>query len=198
MKIGILLALFMLVSNVQQTSSWEFRFEKDGIKVYTRKVDGSSFDSFKGEALLNIAAEKIKKQILSVESYPNWCYRTTETKVQRWDGNKVYYRYVSETPPMVRNREAYFCSELLPTDTSGTIIIAMKIVPSEEPIPEGFVRMPAAKGFWKLYPKGENKTFVEFEMQAEPGGIIPGWLANMASSESPYVTIKNLVNILTE
>ena len=188
----------MITVTAFQSGTWEYQFEKEEVKVYTKHVDGSSFKAFKGETVLMVSAEKIAKQILDIDSYPQWCYRTTSTKILKKDNNTVYYYYISATPPLVKNREAYFFNELSPATTNGNITIKIGTYQSNEPVPSGYVRIPFSKGYWTLKPLSENKTLVVFEMQADPGGIIPSWLANMASSDSPWITIDNLRKILSK
>lgn len=197
MILNLLLILLLPFSQIDE-SHWEYQFEKQGVKVYTKAIAGSGFKAFKGEAVFEAEAGKIIHQLFEITSYPLWCYRTTSAMVIKQDSNKVYYRYVSETPPVIKNREAYFYNELLPDDGSGTRIIALGTYSSEEPVPTGFIRMPFSKGCWKLKPLSEHKPLVTFEMQADPGGLIPSWLANMASSDSPWITMTNLQKILSE
>lgn len=192
-----LLIMLMAISSTQQ-ANWEFQFEKEGVKVYTKTIEGSGFKSFRGEMTFEVNAEEIVAQIFDIASYPQWCYKTTSTKIMKQEKNKVFYHYVSETPPLVKNREAYFYTEILPDSPNGEITIKLGTYPCDQPLPEGFVRIPFSEGFWKLVPLSENKTFVQFQMQAEPGGIIPSWLANMAAEDSPWITMTGLQKVILE
>lgn len=186
-----LLALILSLAP-PKNSKWEYQFEKQGVKVYTKEVPGSSFKAFKGEAVFNINSQIIVEQISDIESFPEWCYRTTSVQIIKREQSKVYYRYVSATPPIIKNREAYMFNEILPNDHNGNIVIQIGTFTSNEPVPSGYIRMPYSKGYWKLTPVSENKTFVSFEVQADPGGIIPSWLANMTASDAPWITMTNL------
>lgn len=191
--------LYLLIAlSPSQTADWEFEFEKEGVKVYTKYIEGSSFKAFKGEMVFDVSADKILNQILNIESYPEWCYRTTSVKVLKREPNKVFYYYVSATPPMVKNREAYFYSEILPSASDGEITVKMGMFSPDTPVPSGYIRMPFSDGFWKLKPISAEKTEVVFQMQADPGGIIPAWLANMAATDSPWITMTNLQKIILE
>lgn len=186
----------ILVLSQSLTPKWEYQFEKKGVKVYTKEVEGSGLKAFKGETTFNISSEQLIEKIFDIENYPKWCFRTTSTRLIRTENKKVYYRYVSATPPMIKNREAYMCNTLLPQDLDSTIVIQIGTFLSNEPIPSGFIRMPFSTGSWKLKPLSEQKTLVTFEMQADPGGLIPSWLANMAASDAPWISMTNLQQLI--
>ena len=129
--------------------------------------------------------------IVAIEDYPKWCYQTSSVNLIKVEGNKIYYSYRSKTPPIVSDREAYFCIELSTDSLSGSEIVDMNVYQSSEPVPKGIVRIPYAKGSWTFTPLDSGEILVVFQMHADPGGKIPAWLANLASVESPRVTLDN-------
>lgn len=190
------IVFFFTTSTIQ--NNWEKEFTKDGITVYTKTNEGSNFKAFKGEILLESNINDLVSIILDVEKYANWCYRTSSVRLLKTEENKIFYYYVSEAPLVIKDREAYLCSELIVDEKNNTTTITMNVVNSTEPVPNGFVRMPYSKGYWKFTSINKNKTFVTFQMHAEPGGMIPSWLANLVSTESPWVTLNNLRSITTK
>lgn len=190
------LLLILFINPVNLNNKWEFEFEKEGIKVYTQSVEGNSFKAFKGETVMEFPISRLVNFISNVELFPQWCYQTTSTEVLRKEENKVFYRYVSETPMMVNHREAYFCNEILTDTITGTVTILMRTFTNNTAVPKGFTRMPLSNGFWKLTPLGTTSTHITFQMHADPGGNIPAWLANRFSSDSPYITMKNLKKMM--
>lgn len=179
-----------------QLPGWTFRFNKDGVNVSTRETPGSAFNAFKGTATLPYPAERIASVIQDVAAYPCWCYQTSSTEIIRKENNRIYYRAVTLTPPLVKNREVYSYTERISGITPGEIILVIKSTESSEPVPDDFVRMPYSNGRWRLVSLSVNSTLVEFEMEADPGGSIPAWLANRASVDAPWQTIKRLLWVL--
>ncbi|MFO6080183.1 START domain-containing protein, partial [Pseudomonas aeruginosa] len=47
-----------------------------------------------------------------------------------------------------------------------------------QPEEKGQIRVPKLVGEWKLQPKGQGVTEVTYQVETEPGGSIPSWLAN--------------------
>ena len=54
------------------------------------------------------------------------------------------------------------------------------------------VRMPRLNGHYIFSEAGKGKTQIEYQIDADPGGLIPGWLATMASRDIPLRTLVNL------
>lgn len=177
---------------------WKKEFEKEGITVYTKAVENSNFKAFKGEMIIESNVDDLIPIILDVENYPEWNYRTSLVRLLRTEKNKIFYHYISETPLVVKDREAYFCSEITIDKQSKTTTVKMNIVESSETVPKGFVRMPFSDGYWKFTSMDDERTFVRLQMHADPGGLIPSWLANLASTEAPWITLNNLRKIVED
>jgi hypothetical protein len=173
-------------------SNWELELEKEGIKVYTRHVEDSSFKEFRGEMDMTGNISEIASEICDVEKYPEWCYKTELVRVIKKEGNSIRYFYVSETPGFLKTRVAYFESKKDIDPKTNEVTISLNNFQSGETIPESSLLIPIMKGYWKLTPKGENSVHVTMQMLTDPGGIIPAWLANLVVVDSPFVTFKNL------
>ncbi len=190
-----LIVLFFSISPID-AQSWEKATEKKGIVVYTRLTKASDFKEFKAEVTLNAPIEKISETIMKVEDYPLWTYKTALTKAIKKENNAVYFYYLAEVPPFVKEREAYYFYELKPDESSKKVVISMTTFESKNPIPGNRVRLKVSNGTWTLTPIAPTKTNVIFEMQAEPGGNIPSWLANLVVVESPLATLEGLRQVV--
>lgn len=193
-----LLFSIVLIATLISVEEWQYEFEKEGITVYTKEIEGSNFDAFKGEMQIEATIDELLDILLEIEKYPEWCYKTSSTNLLKEESNKLFYYYISETPIGIKDREAYFVSEINKNADTGEILITMNTFQSENLVPNGFIRMPLSTGFWKLTPTNQLTTKVLFQMHADPGGSIPAWLANLASTESPYITLNNLRKIVKE
>ncbi|MCF8357328.1 MAG: hypothetical protein K9H26_01130 [Prolixibacteraceae bacterium] len=177
---------------------WEKVLDKEGITAYTRHIEGSQFKEFRGEMVVDAPVESLIKVINDVESAPRWQYKTEETRLISKNGNTVIYYYVAQTPVFLKKRVSYQKSELFVDSVSGEATIVIENIPPPEPIPDKFVEIPLTKGFWKLTPLEKGKVKVVLQMLAEPGGMIPAWLANLVVVETPYVTLSGLRKIVNK
>lgn len=186
--------LILLILSGFRLHAWKFEFEKEGISIYTRDEPGTGFDAFKGEAFFHAGTDEIAHLIMDISRLNEWSYAIDTVELIKKDVNTVKYRYVADTPPVVRKREAYFINKL--TKHADTTIILVNTYEAAEKVPSGFIRMAFSNGYWKLIPVNEHTTKVIFYTHADPGGFIPSWLANLAAVEAPYITMKNLRHLL--
>ncbi len=52
--------------------------------------------------------------------------------------------------------------------------------------------MPRLEGHWKLAGIDPGRTLVEYQVDADPGGKLPGWLVRMLSTDVPAQTLVSL------
>jgi hypothetical protein len=198
---SLLKALFIILifTNSNLTAGqWEFEFVKDGISVYTRHAKDSNLKPFRGEMEIDASISELLQIIEDVERYPEWCYRTTKVKLTEKHGDSVIYHYTSDTPVIVKNREAWFYNVKEENPLSGVVVLHMRTFESEAPVPSGYLRIPWSNGFWQLIPISPEKTRLVFQMHTNPGGHIPSWLTNMLAIDSPYITMNNLREMIFE
>jgi hypothetical protein len=192
-----LFILFSLPAFPDQ-NGWEKVLDKEGITVYTRHVEVSQFKEFRGEIVVEAPLESLIMVIHDVESAPRWQYKTEETRLISKKGNTVIYYYVAQTPVFLKKRVSYQKSELFVDSVSGEVTIVIENITPAEPIPDKCVEIPLTKGFWKLTPMENGKVKAVLQMLAEPGGMIPAWLANLVVVETPYVTLSGLREMLDD
>jgi hypothetical protein len=192
-----LIALLYSISPLS-AQNWEKAAEKKGIVVYTRQAKASDFKEFKADVTIDAPIERISEIIFNVEAYPLWAYKTALIKVIKKENNAVYFYFLSDVPPFIKEREAYYFYERKTDELSKTIRIAMTTYESKLPVPENKVRLAVSNGTWTLQPISPTRTKVTFEMQAEPGGSIPAWLANLVVLESPMVTLEGLRQLVAK
>jgi hypothetical protein len=187
---GIILLTTCLINNSEDV--WKLEFDKEGIKVYTRHVEGSAFKEFKADMVIDGKISEIADIIADVEKFPEWSYKTTSVKIIQKEGNTIQYFYVSDTPKFLKTRVAFFESKKTIDPKTNEITFSLINIQGNQLIADSEILIPTMKGYWKLTPLGDNKVLVMMQMLTEPGGIIPAWLANMVVVDSPYITLKGL------
>ena len=61
-----------------------------------------------------------------------------------------------------------------------------------QPQRRGLVRIPRSKAVWNISQKSSNVVHVEYILQIDPGGCLPGWIANMFATRGPMETFGSL------
>lgn len=187
---GIILLITSFITSPD--SDWKLELDKEGIRVFTRYVEGSDFKEFKADMVMDGTLSEIADIIADVEKFPEWSYKTTSVKIIKKEGNTIQYFYVSDTPKFLKTRVAFFESEKSIDPKTNEITFSLINIQGNQPISDNEILIPTMKGYWKLTPLDDNKVRVTMQMLTEPGGIIPAWLANLVVVDSPFVTLKGL------
>ncbi len=121
--IRILLASFILVSvNTGSKTDWKLRRETAGVKIYTRNVEGSPFEEFKGVVTIpNTTLTSVLDVIMDVQHYPvNFpnC-GSAQVLVQKSKYDDIHYITI-KAPWPVTDRDAIYEASTTFQKTAGT------------------------------------------------------------------------------
>lgn len=153
------------------------------IKVRER-ADGKGKDVW-AEGTLKADARDVQAALLDQASYREWMPYVKESReVSRAaDGSRVTYTQLDL--PIVSSRD-YVCQVvndgLLAADGSGVFIQRWWAVPDALPKRSGVVRLPRNEGTWEVKAKGEGASYAVYKFSVDPGGSLPGFLANMGQT----------------
>ncbi len=183
--------LFYITSNFAQTD-WELKKESDGVKVYTREVEGSTLKAFKAEAVMEGKLSSFVGVLQDVESYIFLFNDMTEaTVIEMTD---TFHIHVTETnvPWPVNDRYGVYSNSYSQRYDHKTVTVKVKALEGYISDRKGKVRITEAKGQWTFHPLGDNNVEVTFEMHVEPGGNVPTWMINMFLVDTPMKDMKTL------
>ncbi len=187
------LALFLFYP----ADDWKLKKEKSGIAVYTRSIEGSDFDEFKAETVIeNANIYDVLNVLMDVENYVNLypdCYNP-EILEQKGKWNNIHY-IVSKAPFPVKDRDGV--NEITTTfdEKGNSARVTIKPLPDYIPEKKGIVRIQKGAGFWQLTEENSNVTIV-YQYHGDPAGDIPAWLANSFVVTHPYKTMINMRNMI--
>ena len=173
--------------------SWEFAKEKDGIKLYTKKVPGKSIKSYKGIAIIHAPAEKIFALLEDVNHTEWWDKNVSQMEVLLYEKNKrAQYHMVYDLSWPVTDRD--LCVEAISTTdpANGVFKITANPLPGLVPEKKDMIRIKDYHQTWTVKSLNNGSTYVELEGYADPSGSIPDWLANMLIVDSPFKVISNV------
>ena len=185
-----------LLPSAAPAVDWTLRKQADGIDVYTRPVEGSDIQEFKGEGVVGVDAEAIVSLLRDSDRFKEWFPNTTESKLLERDGDVSFQYSVMHTPWPISDRDNVFRSVTKRDADTGEIDITVSAAPKAHPIQPDRHRVTKAQGSWRLQPEGHDITRVIFTMHLEPGGGLPDWMVNTRVVETPYEALVNLRNIL--
>ncbi len=197
----LLLALFfwvLLVTNPLPAQAWELEKDKEGIQVFTRKIEGYAIKEYKAIIQLKTTIEKLTNLLKDHENLKTWFVKCPVSKRLKKVSEEEYYVYfLNDAPWPVSDRDniTKMTFELL---DNGTQLIHLKGVPDYLPEKSGIVRLPRMQAKWMFEPEANGTVKITQQVLADLGGNIPGWLVNFAIVEAPFETLDNLRKQLVE
>lgn len=174
-------------------SEWDLKKEKSGIEIYTRSLEGSSFDEFKGVTTIeNCNLQDVLFELFDVENYdklfPDCLNQELLKQYSQW--HQIHY-IQTKGPFPVKDRDSIFEQIAEIDETGKSALVTLKPRSDYIPAKKGIVRIPDGKGFWKLQEENNNVKVI-YQFHGEPGGDVPAWLANSFVVSHPYKTLENL------
>ena len=197
-----LLLTFLIFTSVNASSKtdWKLRKEAAGVTIYTRNVEGSPYQEFKGiVTITNTSMTKVLDVIMDVKNYPNNFPNcgSASILVQKSKYDDIHYLTITAPWP-VADRDAIF--EATTTFSQDGKHVQVKLVPRGDYISEkkNFIRVHNGSGFWDLEEVAPGAIQVVYQFHADPAGEIPAWVANSVIVSNPFKTLENLKTLIQQ
>lgn len=200
MLLGTMAALAVFISqSTFAEEPWVLAKESEGIKVYTRNVANSPLREFKGEIELGTNPETVVKALKDAGSFRKWMPDVVVSELLSSTDKDQYHYLENAAPWPVSNRDGVYHFTYSRSDEGGAVVTTVKVeaAPDYAPQREGKVRIPKSDGFWKIVPVG-NGVNITYQIHADPGGSVPGWMANTTVVDTPFKTLKSLRNYIPQ
>lgn len=181
-------ALSMLVcavifTNCYTQDSWELVANKNDIRVFTKKVDGSDYLAFKAVMSIDFSEDEIIRILKNVGDYPNWFAFTASAKlIEQTETNRSFLMETDYPWPYSNECMIYRMTFLEKQNNVRKITIfgADTTTTCDQSLKQahGYILLEAEKG----------KTKITYYFHSEPSQDIPTWLINPLIHEMPYRT----------
>jgi hypothetical protein len=185
---ALLLASYLSPAVAEQ---WKLARDENGIKVYLSQPVNSDYQSFRGVASIKADVPTLSRLQENLTIACKWLYACADMRLLKIDGDTTFVYLTTDLPAPASVRDMVLQVQTEQLD-NGTLIRHLSAVRDMEPEVPGVIRVNELHGEWIMVPKGERETEVTYQMQAEPAGAIPSWLANRFVIDAPMVTLKTL------
>lgn len=179
---------------VDEPSNWELAENENGIRVWTREVPDSQIRELKATSVIEAPVGRIRKVLSDTEAFPEFMPYVEQARIlDSGPGWRIVYQLVD--PPLVSPRDYTIRVTTSHDENSGQYVrrwtIANHHGPHEQ---EDVVRVKTNQGRWILEPVSDQRTRVTYYLYTNPGGSIPGWVANQANSNSVPKLLRAVAN----
>jgi hypothetical protein len=190
----VLIIVLLSITFVSKGQSWELAKDKNGVKVYTRTLEGWGIKEYKVVMDIKTSPSRIVTALKDVPSRYEWAYNSIEIReIERPNSEEVAIYNKVDAPWPVADRDNITRFKFSYPSANMTRV-DMTVVKShaKAPVYDGIVRIERLKGHWLIRDKGNGWTEIIQQCVAEPGGSLPDWLANSAVVDNPYNSMYNL------
>ena len=190
----LLLVNFILFSEFIGAQNWDLAKDKNGVRVYTRKIENWGIKEYKVKITVKASLSVVVAALKDVPGRYNWLHNALEIReVERPDKDVVIVYNKVDAPWPVSDRDNITSfSFSYPTSKSARIDMKAIATHKKAPIYDGVVRIKRIKGYWLLKDKGNGYVELIQQCVAEAGGSLPDWLVNSAVVDNPYNTMYKL------
>ncbi|KPA88000.1 MULTISPECIES: START domain-containing protein [Pseudomonas] len=171
--------------------AWKLAHEEDGIQVFLSKVPGSRYQSFRGVTAIKAEVSTLRDLQENLRVACKWLYACAEMRLLKNDGDDTWVYLTTDLPWPAAPRDMVLHVHTEQND-DGSLIRRLEAAPDYLPSVPGQIRVRQLSGVWKMLPRGNGETEVTYQLQAEPAGDIPSWLANRFVVDAPMVSLRTL------
>ncbi|MGB0369649.1 MAG: START domain-containing protein [Flavobacteriales bacterium] len=197
MKTILLTVLFCFSSALSfAQEGWTLKKDKDGIKAYTKPVEGSAMKAIKATTEFHCSLETCVAVLRDIphliELFPD-CEKVE--KVMQTEAKQIHYLHL-KAPWPVADRDATFQLEYSYDSSTNSALVKATTVIDKYPEQKGVVRLTDGGGTWKFTRIDDTHTALDYYYHGNPGGSIPAWLANSVAEENPFKMLQNFHDLV--
>jgi hypothetical protein len=198
-KITCLVLCSGFVSSVAGQYNWQLSKVKEGISVYQSAVKYSNYKSIKVECTLEGNYDKLMAVLNNVSGQKEWVYNNkTSYIIKRVNPTELYYYSETSLPWPMSNRDAVVHLTMDKDSLNRYLNIRAVSVPDYMAEKSGKVRVTRSAVSWNVTMPTAKTISIIYIFEADPGGSIPAWVANMFADKGPYESFKKLGELLKQ
>jgi hypothetical protein len=174
--------------------TWEEVTREGGIVISARQHPGQNLPTFRGQGVLRGNILEILAVLSDTNRNAEWMHQCVEARLLKEidEGQRIIYNR-TDAPWPVSDRDVVLKTSLEVDTARQTVVTRFWSIssPLKGPVAD-VVRMPSLKGFYRLKVIDKDRTHVTYQVDADPGGSLPDWLAESASRDLPLNTLRGL------
>lgn len=170
--------------------AWHMAKSDNGITIQTRKHRDGLVE-IRAQMLVPTTYAAFMNLLENSSNLPNWIDHVASSRVLKKISDHehiVYTRFSAPWPARDRDMVTYSQFQQFP----GSLVLTIEDASDQYPEQEGFVRIKAVKATWTLEKLTNGMTHIDYTAFADPGGMLPNWLANKLSVSSAFNTFEAL------
>jgi START domain len=173
---------------------WVQDADEKGVVVTTRTDPGRSLPIFRGVGTVDAGVFEILAVLDDIAHFTDWMADCKEARIVKQinEFERIEYNRIAAPWP-VSDRDTTIRSWVEASFAKHDVWARFQSVSAPEAPPvSGVVRMPRLAGYYHLEAIDADHTKVTYQVDADPGGLLPDWLVKLTSRKLPIETIVGL------
>lgn len=175
-------------------AGWEHETTDEGVAVYLKEEAGRNLPVFKGIGTVEGNLFELLAVLDDANRHTEWMANCIKSKILKPinEFDRIMYNR-TEAPWPVSDRDVVLeaiCSANM--ERKEFLSQFRNVGFAGMPKQEGAVRMPRLRGFWRFVAIDERRTKATYQIDADPGGMLPDWVVERASVKLPIQSIVGL------
>ncbi|MSQ83089.1 MAG: hypothetical protein EXR77_09275 [Myxococcales bacterium] len=198
LAIRALLAFGLVVGPALPTAAlaaeWVAKGEDDGVILHSRQVEDSSLPEFRGTTTVAANIYQLAAVIDDLDRHCDWQKRCARAKqLQRISDSERLFYMRSEAPWPLQDRDTVLRGRVAGLVEGTDVWVRFESIrDSRWPALDGVVRMPFVRGHFRMSRIDDGHTRIEYQVHADPGGVVPAWAARLSAKQVPRDTLAGL------
>lgn len=175
-------------------SKWETITREGGIIVSIRPEPGREYPTFRGIGRVEANKWQILAMLEDADKHKEWMHKCSGSKMieKKSPGVQIVYNR-TDAPWPVKDRDVVLKSSFKLAREGKEVWIKFRQTSHGKMGPvDGVIRMPTLVGHYHLVEIDDNRTLVEYQVNADPGGTLPDWIVKQTTKDLPLHTLKNM------
>lgn len=178
---------------------WEFKKEKEGIRIYTRTPVGQNLKELKITLSVEASLTTIAAAIRDVPKMTDWVYKCSHAEMLESINEKESIEYYQvDFPWPMTDRDLVVKSTMFQDTITGALHSITESYNDFKSEQKGMVRITQHRNSWLFKPVSPTRVDIIYHLSADPAGSIPEWLVNLVVDQGPVQSMRAFRKLLQE
>ena len=191
-NVGIALVLLAACLPASAQDDWHLKRDEDGIRVFTRNDDSSSYKCIKVECTVKATPSQLVALLMDMNKQPDWVYGSKSAEVLKAvKSNEFIFHSEVDVPWPCSDRD-YIAHITINQASPQLLTIDSHSEPDLLPAKDGVVRVRKSRAHWDVTIVEKDLLKIVYTVSFDPAGVVPAWLTNMFVTKGPFQTFQKL------
>lgn len=193
----ILVGALACTSSWSQENDWRLEKDRDGIRIYSRQVEGWNIREIRGVTQIDTRLSSIVAVIDDIGASRELVELVSEASLRDRESDTRYRVYSKMDMPFpLKDRDIFNQREIGQDDKTLAVTITDTATQGILPPQKGLIRIERSRQTWELTPTPEGPVRVELRILSDPAGPIPVSLINAMSVNTPLDMLSRLKELV--